>query len=373
LILGVAGRLWAQSKPANFDFNVWLTASQSVLDGNNPYELNQFNYAPSWLAILVGLRFFSTGVDEFRLYIAVFLLLTDLAIALILMKKGYSLAALLFFVSPIGIAISGQHQQIDSLAILVALIAVLIAAGRMSGSVNARDWALVGLLGLSLSIKHVFLLFPVWLFLRQGSIKKRLLYLIGPYVVFALALAFPFLTATDVVFTSMVRYGGANNSPVLYFLLPDQAMSWIISQDLTKVAFAVALVIVGYLFRRLPLFELALLYTVSALLFSWSVVNQYLAIPLAGVSVWMNLGFAVWMLLGSVYLLGDPLTLNFPILNQVHPHLFQDFNVVSQDLFPWLAFGWLLLAYRLRKTVLLQDQIGQAGRPAIDSSELKMN
>ena len=342
-LLGIAGRLWAQTKPSNFDFNVWLTASQSLLDGNNPYALAQFNYGPTWLGIITGIQSVSGDTQQFRLLIEVFLIAIDLGIAYVLIRKHYSLAGIVFFLSPIGIAISGQHQQIDNLAILTALIAVIIAARSNSDRLVGSDFVAALLIGLSLSIKHVFLLLPVWLLMRPNPIAKRLAYFGIPYLIFGLSLVIPFLSAPETVTRTMVQYGGANNSPVLHFLLPDQLMTWIISVDGTKIFFAVALIFSGYLFRKVRLFEFTLIYTITAVVFSWSIVNQYLAVPIAAVAIWMNIGFLIWLILSSIYLWGDATTINFPILNSIQPNTLLELDVVAKDLFPYILVGWLII------------------------------
>jgi hypothetical protein len=342
-LLGISGRLWAQTKPSNFDFNVWLTASQSLLDGNNPYALAQFNYGPSWLGIVTGLQSVSSDTAQFRLFVEVFLIAIDLGIAYILIRKRYSLAGIVFFLSPIGIAISGQHQQIDNIAILTALVAVTIASRSKSDQLTRSDFIAALLIGLSLSIKHVFLLLPVWFLMRPNPIAKRLTFFVVPYVVFGLSLAIPFLSATETVMRTMVQYGGANNSPVLYFLLPDQLMPWIISVDGTKIFFAAALIFSGFLFRKVRLFEFTLIYTITAVVFSWSIVNQYLAVPIAAVAIWMNIGFLIWLILSSIYLWGEATTMNFPILNLIQPHTLFELDVVARDLFPYFLLGWLLI------------------------------
>jgi len=353
-LIGISGRLWAQTKPPNFDFNVWLTASSSLLDGVNPYAANQFNYGPSWLGIVTGIRFMSTDIDNFRLYIAIFLTLIDLGIAVVLISKRYSLAAVIFFISPVTIAISGQHQQVDNIAILTTLLATFWAVKAKSERIVGSDWVAVLLVGLGLSIKHVFLLLPIWLALRPGPLKKRIFYLVVPYSVFALSLLGPFLSARDTIIDSMVQYSGANNSPVLYAFLPDQMMTWVVAWQGPKVFFVIALIGSGYLFRHVRLFEFTLIYTISAVVFSWAIVNQYLAVPMAGIAIWMNLGFIIWLLLSSVYLWGDTTAINFPLLNQIQPHMLLEYDVVAKDLFPWIFVGWLLLL--LNRKVLPQGR-----------------
>lgn len=362
IVIGIVGRMWAQSKPGNFDFNVWLTASTLTVEGVNPYTLNQFNYGPTWLGLITGMQYMSPNTEAFRLSIAIFLTLVDIGIFLVLVYKRYALAAIVFFLSPITIAISGQHQQIDNIAILITLVAVLWASKSRSIKVMGSDWVAVLLLGLGLSVKHVFLLFPVWLAIRPGPVRKRLFYLLVPYLIFGLSLLGPFLTARETVIGSMVQYSGANNSPVLYFLVPDQLMVWISDTQIPKIFFFIALTGVAYLFRRVNLFEYALVYTISAVVFSWAIVNQYLAVPMAGIAVWMNVGFLVWLVLSSIYLWGDVNSINFPVLNQLQPHMLLEYDVVAKDLFPWILLGWLLIVLNrnnirgLKRKSLLPDR-----------------
>ena len=103
-------------------------------------------------------------------------------------------------------------------------------------------------------------------------------------------------------------------------------------------------------------FERTLVYSITVVLFSWAVVNQYLAIPLVGVAVFLNLGFLIWFTVASVYLLGDPLGMNVPFLNIVQPHVLLEWQVVMQDLFPWLLFGFLLLVARYLRTTKMPYQ-----------------
>jgi len=110
----------------------------------------------------------------------------------------------------------------------------------------------------------------------------------------------------------------------------------------------VLLLVAGWFFRHLPPFELALAYTLSAVVFSWAMVNQYLAGPMAAVAVFLNLGFLIWFLLSSLYLGGDPGVLNLPVLNSIQPHVLLEWEKVMQDLFPWVLAGWIIFAFASR-------------------------
>ena len=344
LVLGVVARLWAQSLPGNWDFGQWLNVSTAALQGEDPYQLYGYNYPPPWLLTLSLFQALTTSDASFRLLISLLLIAADISIVLILMSRGYLLAGCLFILSPITIAISGQHQQIEGIAVGLALAGVLLLSNAPGNQVSRQDWWGVLFLGLSLSFKPVFLLLPLWLALRPGPLKLRLFRLLVPGVVFLSVLASAFLVyPASTVISKVLGHGGANNSPFINEFVPGQLAPWVLENQGGKVVFVVILIAVGLLFRRLPPFELALVYSITALVFSWAVANQYLATPMAAVAVYLNIGFLIWLVLSSIYLGGDPATLNLPVLNQIQPNVLLEWNQVMQDLFPWILLGWILL------------------------------
>ena len=81
----------------------------------------------------------------------------------------------------------------------------------------------------------------------------------------------------------VLLHGSGANSPLVLTLVPHQLAPWVLENRLALLLSLVFLIPVGLLFRRLPPFEMALVYTVAALLFAWGVANQYLLIPVAAV------------------------------------------------------------------------------------------
>ena len=344
LAIGIGARLWAQSLPGNWDFGQWLNVSAAVLDGQDPYDTYGYNYPPPWLLTLTAFRALSSSEQSFRLLITVLLIAADITIAILLTKRGYLLAACLFFLSPITIAISGQHQQVEGVAVALALAGALVLTGSSGERVSKREWLGAILLGLSLAFKPVFLLLPLWFALQKAPTVVRLVRLLVPGLVFSVALATAFLAyPASTVVSKVLGHGGANNSPFVNTFIPQQIAPWFLDNQGGKVVFLVLLAAAGILFRLLPPFELALVYSITALVFSWAMVNQYLATPMAAVAIYLNAGFLIWLLLSSLYLGGDQAALNIPGLNQIQPHILLEWNQVMQDLFPWLLLGWILL------------------------------
>lgn len=213
-VVGVAARLWAQTLPGNWDFGQWINVSTAALEGENPYALFGYNYPPPWLVTLMVFNAVTSTPESFRLLISLLLILADIGIAWLLVRRGYSLAACAVLLSPVVIAISGQHQQVEGIAVFLALAAVT-ALGTSSATprITAQDWWLALLLGLSLSFKPVFLLLPLWLAMRPGAWGPRLFRLVAPLAIFGVIFASAFLVyPANVVIQKVLQHGGANNS-----------------------------------------------------------------------------------------------------------------------------------------------------------------
>lgn len=346
LAAGVVARLWAQSLPGNWDFGQWINISNAVLEGVDPYSTYGYNYPVPWLMLLAGFQAGTIDDSSFRLLIAVLLTLTDIGICIILARRGYLLAGVLYILSPISIAISGQHQQVESIALFLAFAAAAMLSGRSDKKISPVDWAAALLIGLSLAFKPIFLLFPLWLFLRQGPIRRRVLLLMTPLVVLGISVALAFIpySPTEVI-QRIFGHGGTNNAPFVNAFVPDQLAPWVIESDGAKLIFVMALVACAWLFRRLDVFEMSLGYTVSAVLFAWAVANQYLLTPMAAVAVYLNIGFLIWLLLATIYLGGNANVLNLWGLREIQPHVMLDWTKVFQDLFPWLSIGWIVMVF----------------------------
>ena len=344
--IGIIARFWAQSLPGNWDFGQWNNVSEGALSGLDPYEVYGYNYTPIWLMILSLFKTFSTDQTSFRLIISVFLIAIDIWIAWMLARRGYSLAAYVFLISPIAIAITGHHQQIDGLAVALALAALLLMGKGTPERITRFDVQAVLLLGLSLSVKQVFLVLPLWLAMRSGSIHRRLLYLFVPPAIFLAMLASAFIPYSPrAVIDAVLFHDGTNIPPMVLAFVPHQLAPWVIENRGGMVLSLLFLMAAGYLFRRLRPFEAGLAYSITALLFAWGVANQYLVIPMAAVAVFLNVGFIMWFSLATLYLGGQAESLNLPLLNQIQPHVMLEWQWMGRDLFPYLLIGWIIFVF----------------------------
>lgn len=150
------------------------------------------------------------------------------------------------------------------------------------------------------------------------------------------------------VISRIFGHQGTDNAPLINAFVPSQLAPWVIAAGGPKIAFIVLLVVSAFLFRKLDVFEMTLAYTITAVLFSWAVANQYLLTPMAGVAVYLNIGFLIWLLLSTIYLGGAQDILNIWGLRDIQPHIMLDWTRVFQDLFPWLLTGWVLMLVSMR-------------------------
>ncbi|WP_428355678.1 hypothetical protein [Methyloprofundus sp.] len=177
IIVGTFFRLAVAQKGYNFDIASYRIVADIMADGGNVYaETQRYNYGPIWFYILSFLDYLPFPVADpllsLRWKVSCFLSLCDITIV-ILLYRWYGLkVASLFFLNPIAIIITGYHSNFDNLAILVALISVKTLDNNTQ-NFNYTSITALGLLGLSLSIKHVLFLFPLWLAFKNTRWREN--------------------------------------------------------------------------------------------------------------------------------------------------------------------------------------------------------
>lgn len=304
--VGVLSRVWAQTLPFNYDFISYLLVSDAVLAGESPYETNRYNYGPVWFLILGGLRRMFADPDSFRLALTLTLTAVDLGIAAVLWSRRLPVAALVFLLAPTTISISGNHHQFDNLAVLLAILAAILVGKSRDEDARDRTTSFVialGLLSLSLAVKHVFIVFPLWIALQERGMRRWAV-AVAPPAVWLLALLPSFLRSPQAVLDNVFLYTSFNNAPLANLLLPTPLVDYLELKSLLVVVFLIAVTSAGVIYRRLPPLDSALVYTVVMLLFSSAVADQYLAIPVAAAAVYLNAGFLLWLLGAAVYFWG---------------------------------------------------------------------
>lgn len=360
IVVGVVLRLWAQTYPYNFDFTVFVAVSDAFLAGQNPYELGTWHYGPTYFIALGFVRVLFEDPGSFRLGLSLFLILVDVLIAFLLVWRKQWLAAVLFLIAPVTFAISGQHAQFDNFSVLLALAAALLVTQQAVSPKLWRDVIAMSLLGLSLSVKHAFLVLPIWIALMQTGWKRKVLYAVVPYVVFGLTLLPYWLIDQGLIRKYVVGFRSVTNAPAYYTLFPDELVWGWVNRGYIVFIFLGILAVLGWWYRRLPAFEATLIYGISLVVFSTAIVDQYFAIPMAGISVFLNIGFLAWLVYVSIYLLGEPEDFNLPIFDTLKLHLAPYQEGTYRDQFIFIFIGWIIM------NVWLWRQGWIKGRPSRD-------
>ena len=383
-VFGVSMRLYTQAQPSGYifhayDFQSYLMVARSISESSNPYSTGRYNYGPIW-AIIVWLVKSICGDDiSFRLGLASLLILTDLGISLWLKKNGYLLASLFLLLSPISIAITARHLQFDNLAVLFALLSVNQISRVKTNLITKHDVFACLLLSLSLMTKHIFIIFPFWLALRQTSVKKKSLYLFLPPVIFLMSLMPFWFNNSKSVSENVISYSSLKNAPFLYAILPDGLVDSLINSHLATPIFLLIVGLVGFRLKHLPIIQLPLVYMVTFVVFSSAIADQYLAIPVAAALVFLNLGFLLWLAIVAVYFAGNQLTQNWwgfrSVWNWIArdwiPYSAPDWMGLYRDQFVFLFIGWLLLMNCLRKTQNSEKELVHQRTSQIETQKYK--
>ncbi len=317
IVVGVALRYVVSARGHNFDFDSFRIVADISHAGGTVYsETERYNYGPVWAWLLHACEALARWVrepDVFRWSIIAVLTGADLAIAAILRSRCGDLVAALFFLNPVSIIITGYHNQFDNLAIATGLLGVVWLEKRSPATSWRRQAAPLLLIGLSLAIKHVLVLLPLWLALREREWSRRALVLLLPLA--ALALSFvPYLHAREGIVDNVINYRSFENG--LYTSLVPAAVEQLLSPTVVLVA---GLVAVGWLSRTLERWDQALLYLGVLLVLSPALANQYLAIPMAAVVAWLNPAFLLYAAAATGILLIRPDGLHIQRLIELAP------------------------------------------------------
>lgn len=301
ILVGVSLRLVLPFFGYNYDVRSYRIVADIMQHGGNVYaETIRYNYSPVWFNLLHLFDLMPWHPPDpigIRWKIVILLTLGDLGIFAFLLRHYSLRVAALFFLNPISILITGYHNQFDNLAVLAGLVAVYVYE---KGSVRPhRILGAIGL-GVSLCIKHILFLFPLWLAIKEKRWPMRILVVVVPYAIF-LASFLPYWSEGAAgIRHNVFQYKSWENAPFWSMVLPFRHLP-ISKRNL----FFAALLLLGVLWRKKPPLASIHYYFLSLVAFSSAITNQYLAICTPSIAVLWNWAFAVYTLAGSVMLIGD--------------------------------------------------------------------
>lgn len=341
LIVGIILRYLVTLFGHNFDLDSYEIVGKIVTSGGNVYaETNRYNYGPIWSWVIGLLYGFGNLLGNpfliLRYGVTTLLTFTDMAIAAVIGKKMGTKYALLFFLNPISIIISGFHGQFDNLAILIALIAVIY----ISDNSHKKFWGIF-LLGISLSVKHIFFLLPLWLAVKEKRPFNKFIVLTAPVVIFLLLFAPYWQTGGTGIIENVFLYKSFNNAPLWNIFIPDFLARYISPM----VFFVAGLALMGIFVYRESRVKSFLIYLGAIFIFSSAVANQYLVIPVIFAIFFINPFTLLFLLWATIKLLIDGAGLNISFLADILPSRL--FSYTPIVVIFTVGFAWAVI--RLKK------------------------
>lgn len=285
---GIMLRYCLMAMGHNADFESYCIVGELASNGDNVYSnTSRYNYGPIFFiiqGICYRLSMLSLNpIWMFRILLVTVFTLGDILTAIFLMKKYSAKAAFLFFLNPVAIFITGYHNQFDNLAVLLMLFATLFY--NTEERINKKDIGFIICFSLSLIMKHIFFLMPIWILLTPCLPKhKKIIYSVVPPSVFLLSFL-PYVWRNKAallgVIDNVFLYRSYNNAPLLkwlYNLLH-------INEQYYIFIFALLVISIGFIFRNKDFKFKVLIYSLVLVAFSSAVANQYLVIPLVALCV----------------------------------------------------------------------------------------
>ena len=340
VLIGILIRFIFIFRGHNFDFDSFCIVGELVSQGKNVYaNTPRYNYGPIFFTLL-GMfyklaSYFTHKIILYRFMIVGTLTLADLGITEYIRRKAGIFWAILFFINPISLIITGYHNQFDNIAVLFALYGCYcIENTSHENNFKIQDLAGIILLSLSIITKHILFIMPVWILLNQNiNPRKKILYAFVPPILFLLSFVPYCFEGWRGIIRHVFLYRSFNNFP-LFGVGMIKHFSKFPSFSLFPL-FTLFMCVGAYLFRREKIDKLILIYLTCLVCFSSAVANQYLAIPCATIVILFKLKSLIYFFVGGFYL----------ILDGAGLHLANFLGIrISSNLF-YTLLTWCLLYY----------------------------
>tara|TARA_B100002019_G_C21252771_1_gene592126 strand:+ start:338 stop:1528 length:1191 start_codon:yes stop_codon:yes gene_type:complete len=322
ILVGFALRFWATQYGSNMDFAMWEFNLDLFKQGVSFYEFGNYSYSTPWIYTLYILDSISFPILEnssfvkntpgefYRIKIVFFLSIIDLLI-FYLLYKNYSLKiGLFFFLNPIIIIITGHHNQFSQFAILFGFLSILLYENK-----NLKYKLLIPplLLGLSLSIKHILIFFPIWWAFKEKKLINKILVVTIPYTFFILSF-FPYLiTDLEFIIHKLCCFGMRSDGPFWGMFGPKIIHMYFDLQTL----YSLILIGLGIVLVDKKLLESFYFYLMALVIFSSMMYTQYLAIPVIAIAVYWNWKYLIYTLLTFAVFLVDGDQIKIEYLRQI--------------------------------------------------------
>jgi len=343
IALGVTARLWAATRGHSFDFDLWVAVADIYHKGGNVYvESHQYVYGPVWFWIVGVLgqiaHLFPDSALAFHYILPSFLTLVDIGVLFILKRRFGPIAAILFFLNPISIAISGYHVQVDNIAMLLGLWVTELWEGCTDTPLGMRKLAGLAILGLSIATKQILFAFPLWLAVKQKGYVQKGITLTLPIALFLLSFIPFWQTGSQGIIKNVFLYPSWDNG-ITWNYLPGY-LRLLINRD---TLFFISLALFAIVFRVESPSNSLLLYSCVLLIFTPYVANQHFAIPLGVTSAYPNIFFLLYTATASFYIFAEHIGLGW-LLSIVSSRVdgnFTHITLLSLGFVYYLSAPWI--------------------------------
>lgn len=289
--LAFALRLMLANLGHNFDLESFEIVANTVLKGKSVYaNTDRYNYGPIWAYSLAGIKYITDamqlGLKGFHFGIVTVLFAFELLFYRALFKshKNHLLVILLLF-NPLSLILIGHHSQFDIIAVCLAFLSY------QQLKIN-KILPAVLLLGLSYSVKHIMVFFPLLLlFDKDIQLKNRILILCIPAVIFVISFL-PFYNDFEAINRNVLSYQLNNEQTFLKQFFDLLIPNFIIHMGFFKILpvfteykllWLALFPLAGYLTAKYEIKNTFFIYLILIVGSSLAISEQYFLIPLAGV------------------------------------------------------------------------------------------
>lgn len=357
VILGITLRYIVMLSGHNFDFDSYCIVGRIAGNLGNVYaETERYNYGPVFFAIQ-GILYRISQIHSanwvflYRVLIVAVLTITDFGISAYIAVKHSVVKSLAFFLNPISIIITGYHNQFDNMAVLFVLLSTLFY--NEEEKFNRKDFLFVIFFSLSLIIKHICFILPVYILLKKSTpLIKRVFYAFISPMIFLFSFL-PFVIsnkkALNGVINNIFLYRSFNNSPLLlplYQLIGFPQKAWV-------VVFILLMIFMAFIVRGAGFEYTVLIYLMALVAFSSAIADQYLVIPVAALCIldtmpWNTLYFT---LIGLYCILNNNEVALLTVLQKYYAHSIPDI-IASRITIYGYQIAVVLLLFALIKSLV---------------------
>jgi hypothetical protein len=365
--IGAGLRAYVSTLGYNWDTGMLFKIAELPF-GANFYSAFPYyaNWGPIPYTLFQLFRSLPGGDDivVFHGYLAALTSAFDLLTGFVLWRLWGLRAAVWFLaLSPIAIILAGFHCNAEPAMVAFVLLGYYIHVRRGPDPNGPLHPAFLILIGVSLSFKHSFILFPVWLAMRPVSWKERMAAIAIPYGVWLAAMLYYLVPEPSHVIDNVLRYRGwAGNS-----LVPTFA-TWLRGGDTRQamwtLMFLGSMLLVGWGIRSWRVERLLLLYPLALVATASALALQYFNLTIFSIAAHMDPIGVLFNVFSLYFYSGHADELHLFVL----PPFLRDVELPAVSFMPPVKFnwGWLMMqtmiaAIMIRRMVSWSQQEREAG------------